>query len=189
MADRLVDLQDHLIGHQEHVHRTGRAVWRCDELERLAGDPARGALEAEARQDFAAALLADAAVAVKRAGLRVANVFHAGDGNLHPLVLYDQRIAGQEHEAEELSGEIIRRCVAHGGSITGEHGVGMEKKQHMLAMFTEADLATHQLIRCAINPDNLCNPDKVYPTPRLCGEVPGPYQPHPIELAGLAERF
>ena len=125
----------------------------------------------------------------RRAGLRVANVFHAGDGNLHPLVLYDQRIAGQEHEAEELSGEIIRRCVAHGGSITGEHGVGMEKKQHMLAMFTEADLATHQLIRCAINPDNLCNPDKVYPTPRLCGEVPGPYQPHPIELAGLAERF
>jgi glycolate oxidase len=125
----------------------------------------------------------------RRAGLRVANVFHAGDGNLHPLVLYDQRIAGQEHEAEELSGEIIRRCVAHGGSITGEHGVGMEKKQHMLAMFTEADLATHQLIRCAINPDNLCNPDKVYPAPRLCGEVPGPYQPHPIELAGLAERF
>src|SRR6266849_9976157 len=61
----------------------------------------------------------------RRAGLRVANVFHAGDGNLHPLVLYDQRIAGQEHEAEELSGEIIRRCVAHGGSITGEHGVGM----------------------------------------------------------------
>src|SRR2546429_2878637 len=125
----------------------------------------------------------------QEAGVRVANVFHAGDGNLHPLVLYDQRIAGQEHEAEELSGEIIRRSVAHGGSITGEHGVGMEKKQHMLAMFTEADLATHQLIRCAINPDNLCNPDKVYPTPRLCGEVPGPYQPHPIELAGLAERF
>jgi glycolate oxidase len=56
-------------------------------------------------------------------------------------------------------------------------------------MFTEADLATHQLIRCAINPDNLCNPDKVYPAPRLCGEVPGPYHPHPVELAGLAERF
>ncbi len=118
-----------------------------------------------------------------------ANVFHAGDGNLHPLVLYDQRIAGQEERAEELAGEIIRRCVAHGGSITGEHGVGMEKKTHMSVMFTEADLATHQLIRCAINPDNLCNPNKVYPTPRLCGEVPGPYRPHPAELAGLAERF
>jgi glycolate oxidase len=125
----------------------------------------------------------------KQNGLRVANVFHAGDGNLHPLVLYDQRIEGQEDRAEELAGEIIRRCVAHGGSITGEHGVGMEKKHHMLAMFTEADLATHQLIRCAINPDNLCNPNKVYPTPRLCGEVPGPYRPHPTELAGLAERF
>jgi len=122
-------------------------------------------------------------------GLRVANVFHAGDGNLHPLVLYDQRIEGQEQRAEELAGEIIRRCVAHGGSITGEHGVGMEKKHHMAVMFTEADLATHQLIRCAINPDNLCNPNKVYPTPRLCGEVPGPYRPHPAELAGLAERF
>ncbi len=122
-------------------------------------------------------------------GLRVANVFHAGDGNLHPLVLYDRRIEGQEDRAEELAGEIIRRCVAHGGSITGEHGVGMEKKHHMAVMFTEADLATHQLIRCAINPDNLCNPNKVYPTPRLCGEVPGPYRPHPTELAGLAERF
>lgn len=123
------------------------------------------------------------------AGLRVANVFHAGDGNLHPLVLYDERIEGQEQLAEELSSEIIHLCVAHGGSITGEHGVGMEKKQHMLTMFTKADLATHQLIHCAINPDNLCNPDKVYPTPRLCGEVPGPYRPHPAELAGLAERF
>ena len=122
-------------------------------------------------------------------GMRVANVFHAGDGNLHPLVLYDQRVEGAEQEAEELAGDIIRSCVAHGGSITGEHGVGMEKKQHMAVMFTADDLATHQLVRCAINPDNLCNPDKVYPTPRLCGEVPGHYQPHPAELAGLAERF
>ena len=122
-------------------------------------------------------------------GLRVANVFHAGDGNLHPLVLYDQRVAGQEERAEELAGEIIRRCVAHGGSITGEHGVGAEKRMHMPVMFTEADMATHQLIRCALDPDNLCNPDKVYPTPRLCGETPGPYRPHPVEIAGLAERF
>lgn len=122
-------------------------------------------------------------------GLRVANVFHAGDGNLHPLVLYDQRVEGQEAQAEELAGEIIRRCVAHGGSITGEHGVGAEKRLHMPAMFTEADMATHQLIRCALDPDNLCNPDKVYPTPRLCGETPGPYRPHPVEIAGLAERF
>lgn len=122
-------------------------------------------------------------------GLRVANVFHAGDGNLHPLVLYDQRVEGQEQQAEELAGEIIRRCVAHGGSITGEHGVGAEKRVHMPVMFTEADMATHQLIRCALDPDNLCNPEKVYPTPRLCGETPGPYRPHPVEVAGLAERF
>lgn len=122
-------------------------------------------------------------------GLRVANVFHAGDGNLHPLVLYDQRVEGQEQQAEELAGEIIRRCVAHGGSITGEHGVGAEKRVHMPVMFTEADMATHQLIRCALDPNNLCNPEKVYPTPRLCGETPGPYRPHPLEVAGLAERF
>lgn len=124
-----------------------------------------------------------------RYGLRVANVFHAGDGNLHPLVLYDQRIPGAEHHAEQLAGDILHICVAHGGSITGEHGVGIDKKVYMPAMFTEADMATHQLIRCAIDPQNLCNPNKVYPTPRLCGEVPGPYHPHPLEAAGLIERF
>ncbi len=121
--------------------------------------------------------------------LRVANVFHAGDGNLHPLVLYDQRVEGAEQHAEELAGEILRSCVAHGGSITGEHGVGMDKKAYMPFMFSEADMATHQLIRCAINPQNLCNPDKMYPTPRLCGETPGPYYPHPLEAAGIIERF
>jgi glycolate oxidase len=124
-----------------------------------------------------------------RFGLRVANVFHAGDGNLHPLVLYDQRIEGAEHHAEQLAGEIIRVCVAHGGSITGEHGVGMDKRDYMPAMFTDADMATHQLIRCALDPDNLCNPNKIYPSPRLCGEAPGPYHPHPLEAAGVIERF
>ncbi|MGH2514061.1 MAG: FAD-linked oxidase C-terminal domain-containing protein, partial [Ktedonobacterales bacterium] len=122
-------------------------------------------------------------------GLRVANVFHAGDGNLHPLVLYDEQVEGAEARAEELAGEILRRCVVYGGSITGEHGVGSDKKIFMPVMFTEADLATHQLIRCALDPDHLCNPEKVYPTPRLCGETPGPYHPHPVEVAGLAERF
>jgi glycolate oxidase len=125
----------------------------------------------------------------ERSGIRVANVFHAGDGNLHPLVLYDQRDEGAEHEAEQLAGAILRSCVTHGGSITGEHGVGVDKKEYMAFMFSEADMATHQLIRCAINPDNLCNPDKLYPTPRLCGEVPGHYHAHPLETAGLAERF
>ena len=122
-------------------------------------------------------------------GLRVANVFHAGDGNLHPLVLYDQRNEGAEHQAEKLASEILRICVDHGGSITGEHGVGIDKKEYMKFMFNEADMATHQLIRCAIDPQNLSNPNKVYPTPRLCGEVPGPYRQHPLEAAGVIERF
>ena len=122
-------------------------------------------------------------------GLRVANVFHAGDGNLHPLVLYDERVPGAQREAEELAGDILRSCVAHGGSLTGEHGVGAEKRDFMPLMFSAADMATHQLIRCAFNPENLCNPTKVYPTPRLCGETPGRYVPHPVEIAGLGERF
>src|SRR6266478_4459173 len=76
------------------------------------------------------------------AGIRVANVFHAGDGNLHPLVLYDRRIEGEERRAEELAGEILRLCIAAGGSITGEHGVGVEKREFMCEMFAEPDLQT-----------------------------------------------
>src|SRR5207302_2897478 len=79
------------------------------------------------------------------AGIRVANVFHAGDGNLHPLVLYDGRIPGQEKLAEKLSGDILRLCVQMGGSITGEHGVGEEKKHFMSVMFAEPALATMQV--------------------------------------------
>jgi glycolate oxidase len=123
------------------------------------------------------------------AGLRVANVFHAGDGNLHPLVLYDRRIAGQEHRAEELAFSILRLCVEAGGSITGEHGVGEEKKNFMPVMFAEPDLDTMQRVRCAFDPERLSNPDKVFPRPRLCAEKPGPYEPHPLETAGVAEFF
>jgi glycolate oxidase len=123
------------------------------------------------------------------AGLRVANVFHAGDGNLHPLVLYDQAVTGQEEKALELSYTILRRCVDHGGSITGEHGVGKEKQEALGYMFSEPDLATMQLVRCAFDPDNIANPDKVFPRPRLCAEKPGPYVPHPLETAGIAEFF
>ena len=122
-------------------------------------------------------------------GLRVANVFHAGDGNLHPLVCYDGRVAGEPERAEELAGLIVRACVEEGGSITGEHGVGVDKKHHMPAMFGEPDLAAFQKLRCAFDPDQLANPGKVMPTPRLCGEVPGPYRRHPLEEAGLAERL
>ena len=125
----------------------------------------------------------------REAGLRVANVFHAGDGNLHPLVLYDRRMAGQEAAAEKLSTRILELCLEAGGSITGEHGVGEEKKHMMPKMFSEPDLDTMQRVRCAFDPLQLSNPTKVFPTPRLCGEKPGEYEPHPLEQAGIAERF
>jgi glycolate oxidase len=121
--------------------------------------------------------------------LRVANVFHAGDGNLHPLVLYDGEVEGEAERAEVLAGEILHACLAQGGSITGEHGVGFDKRQYMPQMFTTTDLDAMQLLRCAFDPQHLCNPGKVFPTPRLCGEVPGPYRQHPLERAGLAERM
>jgi glycolate oxidase len=123
------------------------------------------------------------------AGVRVANVFHAGDGNLHPLVLYDRRIPGQEEAAELLSYKILEICIAAGGSITGEHGVGEDKKQAMSKMFSEPDLETMQRVRCAFDPLQLSNPTKIFPRPRLCGEAPGKYLAHPLETAGVAERF
>ncbi|HLJ03165.1 MAG TPA: FAD-linked oxidase C-terminal domain-containing protein [Solirubrobacteraceae bacterium] len=122
-------------------------------------------------------------------GLIVANVFHAGDGNLHPLVCFDADVPGQAQAAEELSGRILDACLEVGGSITGEHGVGVDKKKHMPKMFDESDLDCFQRLRCAFDPAGLANPTKVMPTPRLCGEVPGPYRQHPLEAAGLAERF
>jgi glycolate oxidase len=122
-------------------------------------------------------------------GLRVGNVFHAGDGNLHPLVLYDARIEGQAARAELLASRILEACVDAGGSITGEHGVGSDKACAMPLMFSETDLAVMKRLRSAFDPDGLANPGKLFPTPRLCGEVPGPYRAHPLELAGHAERF
>jgi glycolate oxidase len=122
-------------------------------------------------------------------GLRVANVFHAGDGNLHPLVLYDGAAPGEAERAEKLAGRIVEVCVEEGGSLTGEHGIGVDKKRYMPKMFSEADLATFQRLRCAFDPDGIVNPGKVMPTPRLCGEVPGPYRQHPLEAAGVIERL
>ncbi len=122
-------------------------------------------------------------------GLRVGNVFHAGDGNLHPLVLYDARIEGQAEHAELLAGRILEACVDAGGSITGEHGIGTDKACAMPLMFSEEDLAVMKRLRSAFDPNGLANPGKLFPTPRLCGEVPGPYRVHPLELAGRAERF
>ncbi|TNY35026.1 FAD-linked oxidase C-terminal domain-containing protein [Thermomonospora catenispora] len=123
-------------------------------------------------------------------GVRVANVFHAGDGNLHPLVLFDDAEPEAARRAEEVSGRILDLCIEHGGSITGEHGVGVDKARHMPRMFTEVDLDTMQMVRCAFDPAGLCNPGKVFPTPRLCGEVPGiRKEPHPLVREGKAELF
>ena len=108
-------------------------------------------------------VLADIERMSSAVNLRVANVFHAGDGNLHPLVLYDRSIPGQEEIALDLSYRILNLCVDNGGSITGEHGVGKEKQQALGYMFSEPDLDTMQLVRCAFDPENLSNPDKVFP--------------------------
>jgi glycolate oxidase len=123
-------------------------------------------------------------------GIRVANVFHAGDGNLHPLVLFDDAVPGAEEAAEKVSGAILDECITHGGSITGEHGVGVDKSAYMPKMFAPEDLDTMQLLRCAFNPEGLCNPGKVFPTPRLCGEVPGVRRaPHPLVASGELDQF
>jgi glycolate oxidase len=122
------------------------------------------------------------------AGLRIANVFHAGDGNLHPLVLYDAAVPGQEALAEETAGRILKLCVRAGGSITGEHGVGADKAAYMPDMFSDDDLATMNLVRCSFDPEMRFNPGKVFPTPRLCGDKPGKYVAHATELAGTAGR-
>jgi glycolate oxidase len=122
-------------------------------------------------------------------GLRVGNVFHAGDGNLHPLVLYDGTAEGEVERAKTLADAILAECVEAGGSLTGEHGVGVDKACAMPTMFSEHDLEAFERLRLAFDPDGLANPGKVIPTPRLCGEVPGPYRAHPLERLGLAERF
>jgi glycolate oxidase len=121
-------------------------------------------------------------------GLRVGNVFHAGDGNLHPLVLYDAR-AGEAARAKELAEAILDVCMDAGGSLTGEHGIGVDKACAMPRMFSERDLEVFARLRAAWDPDGLANPGKVLPTPRLCGEVPGPYRAHPLERLGLAARL
>jgi len=122
-------------------------------------------------------------------GLRVASVFHAGDGNLHPLVLYDENLPGESERAEGLATAILDLCINAGGSLTGEHGVGVDKACSMPKLFGTADLETMLRLRSAFDPAGLSNPGKIFPTPRLCGEVPGPYRVHPLERAGLAERF
>jgi glycolate oxidase len=117
-------------------------------------------------------------------GLRVANVFHAGDGNLHPLILYDANQPGEVERAEEFGADILRLCVAVGGVLTGEHGVGVEKRDLMGAMFDETDLAHQERLKCAFDPDGLLNPGKVFPELHRCAElgrlhVHAGHLPHP----------
>ncbi len=104
-------------------------------------------------------------------GYQIANVFHAGDGNLHPLILFDNSVPGALEIVEEVGGEILKLCVRVGGSISGEHGIGADKKCYMPEMFTEADLETMQWVRQVFNPQGLANPEKIFPTPRTCGEA------------------
>jgi glycolate oxidase len=106
-----------------------------------------------------------------RYGLAVANVFHAGDGNLHPLILYDANKPGEIERAEAFGADILRLCVAVGGVLTGEHGVGVEKRDLMGEMFDETDLAHQQRLKCAFDPDGLLNPGKVFPTLHRCAEL------------------
>ncbi len=103
-------------------------------------------------------------------GFAVANVFHAGDGNLHPLILYDEAVPGAFEQVERLGGEILKLCVRVGGSISGEHGIGADKRCYMPDMFSETDLETMQWVRHAFNAKELANPGKIFPTPRTCGE-------------------
>lgn len=122
-------------------------------------------------------------------GLRVANVFHAGDGNLHPLILYDRRSSDGPARASHMAEDILGLCLKAGGSLTGEHGVGRDKVCQMPRLFSVDDQAAMDTVRSAFDPLHLANPGKLLPTPRLCGEHPGVYRPHPLELAGVAERM
>jgi glycolate oxidase len=123
-------------------------------------------------------------------GLRVGNVFHAGDGNLHPNILYDPRVPGEEARVVAAGAQIMKVCADVGGSISGEHGIGLEKADFMPFIFSEADLAFMQRLKSAFNPTGLCNPGKMFPTKKSCGEAGAvAYRPHPIEERGLAQRF
>lgn len=122
----------------------------------------------------------------REAGLRCANVFHAGDGNLHPLILFDGRESGALERAEALAGRILRMCVDMGGSITGEHGIGMEKRHYLSAMFSPDEVDCFQRVRAAFDPLGIANPGKMFPGPTAAREPNAGL--HPLERAGLISR-
>jgi glycolate oxidase len=179
---------DHLIDKVERVARANRARSvriSGDEAERLAfwsgrkaAFPAIGRISPDyycMDGTIPRARLAEVLARVRELsaqyGLRVANVFHAGDGNLHPLILYDANQPGEIERAEAFGADILRLCVAVGGVLTGEHGVGVEKRDLMGAMFDETDLAHQERLKCAFDPDGLLNPGKVFPTLHRCAEL------------------
>ncbi len=120
--------------------------------------------------------------------IRIANVFHAGDGNLHPLLLYDERDPAQRERVLKASEQILQVCAEVGGSLSGEHGIGIEKMHDMPLVFTEADMAAMQKVRAVFNPANLCNPGKIFPTPGRCVEV-GPPVTEKVVGGVRIERF
>jgi len=104
-------------------------------------------------------------------GLRVGNVFHAGDGNLHPLILFDAQVPGEIERVRQAGHEILQVCAEVGGTITGEHGVGLEKQEEMALIFNEVDLRIMQQVRMAWNPEQIFNPGKLFPRPGLCADI------------------
>ena len=118
-------------------------------------------------------VLAEIAAISERSGLRIANVFHAGDGNLHPLICFDEDRPGETERTIEAGAEIMRLCAQTGGSLTGEHGIGMEKRDLMPLIFTQDDVEIMQRVKSALDPNGHCNPDKVFPTPGRCLEMFG----------------
>ena len=179
---------DHLLEIVERLARDNRAVSlrvSQDEAERLsfwagrkAAFPAVGrispdyyCMDGTIPRGRLAEVLREISALSQRHGLRVANVFHAGDGNLHPLILYDANQPGEIERAEEFGANILKLCVEVGGVLTGEHGVGVEKRDLMGTMFSEADLAQQQRLKCAFDPDGLLNPGKVFPELHRCAEL------------------
>jgi glycolate oxidase len=179
---------DHLIGRVEAIARQNRAL-SCrvseNEQERLAfwagrkaAFPAVGRISPDyycvdgtIPRKRLSDVLAGMAALSEQHGLRVANVFHAGDGNLHPLILYDANRPGELDRAEALGADILRLCVEVGGVLTGEHGVGVEKRDLMDTMFTPVDLDQQMRLKCAFDPEGLLNPGKVFPQLHRCAEL------------------
>jgi len=125
----------------------------------------------------------------ERNAVVIANVFHAGDGNLHPLICFDSRRDGELQKALAAGAEIMRLCLSVGGSITGEHGIGIEKIDFIPLMYTPDDLEAMRRVRAAFDSSSRCNPGKLLPATRSCSETYGPYRPHRIEREGLAQRY